>query len=177
MVLNQQARAWIMALAWGLAWSAALQAQSGQLPSRKEMKMVQSSYPGKVETLPVATLPDSSLQYMHADDRIYLVREDQNEVAYLLTTSALGRYDHFDYASLWTREAVLIKVVITTYRSTHGAAICQKRWLAQFENYQGEELQLGKDIDAVSGGTISASALIKDLERSHRLMKFLIRSD
>jgi len=177
MVLRQQIKSWILVLVWGLAWNPAVQAQNGDLPSKKEMKWAQSSYSGEVECLPLSMLPDSGLQCSQPGDRIYLVREDQNDVAYLLSTRALGRYDYFDYASLWTQEAVLKKVVILTYRSTHGAAICQKRWLAQFENYQGEELQLGKNVDAVSGGTISASALIKDLERSHRLMQLLIFSD
>ena len=61
-------------------------------------------------------------------------------------------------------------MMILVYRSTHGAAVCSKKWLKQFNGYSGGKLELGKDIDSVSGATISATSLVKDVERCILLM-------
>jgi Na+-translocating ferredoxin:NAD+ oxidoreductase RnfG subunit len=103
-------------------------------------------------------------------DRIYLMKEQDVVVGYLLTSSAKGRYDYFDYTVAYAPDYSVLGLSILVYRSSHGAAICQKGWLSQFEGYAGEELTLGKDIDAVAGATISATSLIMDLERAHQYM-------
>jgi hypothetical protein len=91
-------------------------------------------------------------------------------LGFLLSTRAKGRFEYFDYTVLYSSEMTVLEIIITAYRSDHGAGICQKRWLRQFEGYQGSELQPGRDFDAVSGGTISSISLADDLQRCHRLM-------
>lgn len=103
-------------------------------------------------------------------DRIYLVKQQDQEIGYLLSTRAMGRYDYFDYLLAFDSGLRVLGLTITTYRSSHGAAICQKKWLSQFKGYSGEELDLGKDIDAISGATISASSLVQDVKRGYLLM-------
>jgi Na+-translocating ferredoxin:NAD+ oxidoreductase RnfG subunit len=57
------------------------------------------------------------------------------------------------------------QVRIYNYQATHGQEITSKNWLRQFKNYTGEkELMAGKNIDAISGATISVDAIISDIE-------------
>lgn len=115
-------------------------------------------------------LDSSTNEYLHPGDCIYRITEQEELRGYLLSTSAKGRYDHFDYSVIFSKEKIILKVVVTVYRSTHGAAICQKKWLSQFEGYNGGALALGPDIDAVSGGTISATSMVKDIQRCYLLI-------
>ena len=55
-------------------------------------------------------------------------------------------------------------VEITDYPIEYGYEITNKGWLKQFQGYRGDTLQYGKNIDAVSGATISANSLITDLQ-------------
>jgi Na+-translocating ferredoxin:NAD+ oxidoreductase RnfG subunit len=110
-------------------------------------------------------------------DRIYLLRQQDIVLGYLLSTRAMGRYDYFDYLLAFAPDFSVLGITITVYRSSHGAAICQKKWLSQFEAYGGEELTLGKDIDAVAGATISATAMVKDMKRCYQLMISLKEED
>jgi hypothetical protein len=93
---------------------------------------------------------------------------------YLIKTRAKGRFDYFDYVIIFSSEGQVLEVVVTRYRSDHGAGICQRNWLKQFVGYNGEGLQLGKDIDGVTGGTISAASIIADIQRCHRLLGKII---
>ena len=108
--------------------------------------------------------------HLHAGDCLFKIHRDGSTEGYLLSTSAKGRYDYFDYSILYSKELEVLSVVVSVYRSTHGAGICQKKWLSQFEGYQGGPLRLGSDIDGVSGGTLSAASIIEDMQRCHLLI-------
>lgn len=104
------------------------------------------------------------------DDRVYTLEQEGTVVGYMLGTSAKGRYDKFDYAVFYSPEMEVLGVKVTVYRSTHGAAICQKKWLGQFKGYAGEDLTIGKEIDAISGASISAQSMVDDMKRCFTLM-------
>ena len=109
-------------------------------------------------------------------DRVFLLGQQDQPNAYLLSTRAMGRYEYFDYLIAYDKDFSVLDVTVTTYRSSHGAAICQKKWLRQFAGYSGEELSLGKDIDSISGATISAGSMVKDMGRCHGLMRSLMEA-
>ena len=79
----------------------------------------------------------------------------------LYVGSAKGRYDWFDFIVVFNPELVIEKVEIIVYREDHGVEIMNKSWLAQFKGVTGCDLEYGKDIDAVSGATLSAGSLTK----------------
>lgn len=133
--------------------------QDHDLLTKKEQKFASRIFEG-----------EPSAERLDTPDRVYLVKKQDAILGYLLTTSSKGRYDYFDYVVAYTPDFSVLGLSILIYRSSHGAAICQKGWLRQFEGYAGEELRLGKEIDAVAGATISATSLLKDLERAHQLM-------
>ena len=143
--------------------------------SKKERKFIESAFPGeaRVSELDRGNLHNTDLEAYRPGDRVLLLGEPDRPAGYLLSTRAMGRYDHFDYVIAFAPDLRVLDVIVTTYRSSHGAAICQKKWLSQFAGYSGEELTLGKDIDSISGATISAGSMVKDMERCHRLMHSL----
>jgi Na+-translocating ferredoxin:NAD+ oxidoreductase RnfG subunit len=42
--------------------------------------------------------------------------------------------------------------------------IGSRKWLKQYSGYSGGELKYGKDIQTISGATISANALTRDIQ-------------
>ena len=121
-------------------------------------------------------IPDdlaSSLESLGNGDCIHRVKREGIVLGYLLSTSAKGRFDVFDYSVIFSDDLSVLGVMVTTYRSTHGFGICQKRWLNQFKGYSGGELELGRDIDAVTGATFSASSMVKDIQRCLHLLTTL----
>jgi len=106
-------------------------------------------------------------------DRAYALEHSEDLQGYVLSTSAKGRYDYFDYSIIYAMDLSVMGVLVTTYRSSHGAGICSKGWLKQFRGYQGEELFLGKDVDSISGATISATSMVEDMKRCTLLMEEL----
>ena len=110
---------------------------------------------------------------LRSEDQLFEISQAGEVVGYLLQTSAKGRYDNFDYSVIFSSDLVVEGLLVTVYRSTHGAAICQKTWLNQFNGYAGQELTPGKDIDAISGATFSVQSLTKDMQRCHEALSKL----
>ena len=73
--------------------------------------------------------------------------------------------EFFDYFILYTSSKMILNVVVYNYEATHGQEITAKGWLKQFIGYNGNsELVVGKNIDAISGATISVYGIVDDIQ-------------
>nr|WP_320118697.1 FMN-binding protein [uncultured Marinifilum sp.] len=79
--------------------------------------------------------------------------------------SSKGKSDYFDYMVLFNEDLEIQKVVVLVYRSSYGGEIMAKYWLKQFiGKVKGENMEFGKDIDGISGATISAPSITKGIK-------------
>lgn len=77
-----------------------------------------------------------------------------------------SKTEYFDYFMLLSPRGKVKTVNILSYHATRGHEIRNKRWLRQFVDFAGaHELIYGKDIQALSGATISATSMTNDVER------------
>ena len=80
--------------------------------------------------------------------------------------------EFFDYFILFDKSKTIKLIKIIDYQATHGHEITAKGWLKQFVGYNGsEQLQVNKNIDAISGATISVNAITFDVETKTALLK------
>jgi len=80
--------------------------------------------------------------------------------------------EYFDYFILYNSNCNIQLVRIYNYQATHGQEVSAKSWLKQFIGFSGEsELRAGKNIDAISGATISVDAITLDIEYRTELLK------
>lgn len=79
--------------------------------------------------------------------------------------------EYFDYFILFD-SAISIQVVrIFNYAATHGHEVSAKGWLNQFSGYNGSDtLQVGKNIDAISGATISVYGITEDVQLKTQIL-------
>jgi len=158
---------YLCSFSWALS-----QGQDPDQLSKKEQKFANKIFEGEPDA-ELLLIPDRDSAngglYMKGD-RLFLLKRQNIHLGYLLTTKALGRYEYFDYMIAYAPDLSVMGLKILNYRSSHGAAICQKAWLGQFEGYSGQKLTLGKDIDAIAGATISAGSMVKDMTRCYQLM-------
>jgi Na+-translocating ferredoxin:NAD+ oxidoreductase RnfG subunit len=142
-------------------------------PDKRVVKEVTKLFDAEtlLKEIPIPSEGQAVNDLMREDDQAYTVDSPEGELGYVFSTSAKGRYDYFDYSIIYAMDLSVIAVLVTTYRSSHGAGICSKGWLKQFRGYQGEEISLGKDIDSISGATLSATSMVEDMKRCYLLME------
>ncbi len=128
----------------------------------------------QLREIPVIVDGQKASDLLREGDLPYAIESLEGIVGYVFSTSAKGRFDYFDYSVIYSKDLSVMGLMVTTYRSSHGAEICSKGWLKQFNGYHGEEIRLGKDVDTISGATFSASSMVEDIKRCYLLMKDLI---
>ncbi|AHW58535.1 FMN-binding domain-containing protein [Draconibacterium orientale] len=82
--------------------------------------------------------------------------------------------EYFDYYILFDEHKTVQAVKVYNYQATHGYEITAKGWLKQFIGFNGSDsLKVDKNIDAISGATISVYAITADVENKTALLKKL----
>jgi len=83
-------------------------------------------------------------------------------------------FEYFDYFIIFDESLTVSKIRVYNYQATHGHEVGGKGWLKQFIGYNGDEkLEYGKNIDSISGATISANAITYNVQESYRYLDLL----
>ncbi len=78
--------------------------------------------------------------------------------------STTGNSEYFDVYIIYNNDKAIESVRVFNYQATHGHEISSKGWLKQFANFNGDKiLSVGKNIDAISGATISVHAITDEV--------------
>lgn len=90
-------------------------------------------------------------------------------------TQAEKDSEYFDYFILYDAAGAIKLVKVYNCQTSHGQEITSSSWLKQFRNYNaGADLVVGKNVDGISGATISVDAITADIEHKTRLLKQII---
>lgn len=80
--------------------------------------------------------------------------------------------EYFDYFIMFDKNKNVIEVNIFNYQATYGYEITSKGWLKQFIGRgKVESFEVGKNIDAISGATISVHAITFDVQEKMDFLK------
>ncbi|MGB5988143.1 MAG: FMN-binding protein [Marinifilaceae bacterium] len=108
---------------------------------------------------------------IHKDKEIrgdFFVIKSIDTLGYCYVGSVL---EHSTYFILFNKEKEIQKVKISNFNDDYGQEICSRSWLKQFIGHKGKKkLQMGKDIDAVSGATITSEEMIYDVSAASRTL-------
>lgn len=86
------------------------------------------------------------------------------ELGYVCFAASKGKNDYFDYMVIFDNEFVIKQVKVLIYRSTYGGEIMSRSWLKQFiGKTSGQEMAMDKDIDGISGATLSAPSITQGI--------------
>lgn len=96
---------------------------------------------------------------------LYSFERVSGETFYVAFTHSKGRYDYFDYMVVINTKFEVEKVKVLKYRSENGGEISSKKWLEQFIGYTTGYLHYKRDISAISGATISAMSISRDIPK------------
>ena len=81
------------------------------------------------------------------------------------------RFEQFDILSIYNREKELKSLVVLDYPGEHGFEISAKWWLKQFLGSSSAKHKYRENIDAISGATISAQSVIKEVNVLNAFVK------
>ncbi len=86
-------------------------------------------------------------------------------------------FEQFWVYSLYNAKAELLELKILDYQSEHGYEITSKWWLKQFVKHQNETYVYSKNIDGISGATISIKSMVREMNYLEKIMPVVINSN
>lgn len=99
------------------------------------------------------------------NDNLYKLVSNNNLKGYFVLSKAKSRVDFFDYMIIYKPDLSILLINVLIYREDYGGEIASKRWLNQFIGKSDfNEMNFGTDIQGISGATISARSLTKDVQ-------------
>ncbi len=81
-------------------------------------------------------------------------------------------FEYFDYIIAFNKDKQIINIKVYNYQATHGQEITAKSWLKQFIHKENQvAFSVNKNIDAISGATISVYAITNDVNMINEYLR------
>jgi hypothetical protein len=85
-----------------------------------------------------------------------------------------GFYEQYYFLTIYNNLGSLLKVKILEYESNYGYEIASGGWLKQFKDRRVGDLQINREIDGITGATISVKTLIQEINYQDLILEELI---
>lgn len=106
-------------------------------------------------------------------DQIFRLTAEDFDGFYIIE-KAMGRFHDFTFVVFFTKNLKIELVRVLEYGEEHGVEITQKKWLQQFiGKTPTDHLIFKKNIDAISGATISGTSITESIDRILRYVSIL----
>lgn len=84
--------------------------------------------------------------------------------------------EYFDYFIILDSTCTIRGIRVFNYQATHGQGVTARGWLKQFVGFNGSyKLEAGKNIDSISGATVSVLGIISDIRQKTEMLKQVIQ--
>jgi len=110
-------------------------------------------------------------------DHVYIwkISESNSLIGVAILDNVLGKSLPITYLTCFNMDGQLINVHIVKYREDYGYEVGNKRWLNQFIGLGvNSDFIIGKNIDGISGATISVNSVTRGINRSAIIVEYLL---
>ncbi|HIF27816.1 MAG TPA: FMN-binding protein [Candidatus Marinimicrobia bacterium] len=110
-------------------------------------------------------------------DHVYVwkISESNSLVGVAILDNVLGKLLPITYLTCFNLDGQLINAHIVKYREDYGYEVGNKRWLNQFIGLGvNSDFIIGKNIDGISGATISVNSVTRGINRSSIIVEYLL---
>ena len=106
-------------------------------------------------------------QRFYRDELYYwTISNNDTTIAYALMDNVLGKSMPITFLLILNNEGTILASKVIKYREAYGGEVGNKNWLAQFTNFTDtSQITVGKNIDGISGATISVNSLSKGIQK------------
>ena len=109
---------------------------------------------------------------------VWRVHSAGQTVGWFVLDEVYGKHEFITYAVALDRDGRVLGVEILDYRETHGGEVRNAAWRAQFHGAQpGDQLRLGKEIENISGATLSCKHITEGVRRVLSLYALALRAE
>lgn len=141
---------------------------------KKEIKTIFNSEKFLLEEIKVPGNINVKLPVKISNSNFHKIIINNKLVGYVFLETAPSKTAEFDYMILFNADGVILKSKVLIYREEYGGEIGSTRWQKQFVGKSvNDNLDYKKNIDAISGATISVKSMINSVNEVLQTVKIL----
>jgi Na+-translocating ferredoxin:NAD+ oxidoreductase RnfG subunit len=96
----------------------------------------------------------------------WTISQDDTSIAYAILDNVIGKSMPITFMVILNIDGDIIDANVIKYREAYGSEVGNKVWLQQFFNLNNNSnYKIGKDIDGISGATISVKSMSKGIQK------------
>ena len=104
--------------------------------------------------------------------RLYVAKQGDQVLGTFALDAVIGKFQLINYAVSFDQKGAVRDIEVLAYREAHGAEVRNAAWRQQFVGKTAAEpLQVGNDIDNISGATLSCTHLTDGVRKLARLVQ------
>ena len=129
----------------------------------------------KLDTESKVLVQNKVKQRFYRDELYYwAIFNNDTTIAYALMDNVIGKSMPITFLVILNNEGTILAAEVIKYREAYGSDVGNKNWLAQFTNSTNtSQFTVGKNIDGISGATISVNSLSKGIQKIAVLFPFI----
>lgn len=121
-------------------------------------------------------IEDSSPTSTPIPKKLWEAYDGDRLLGFIIIDKVLGRHEFITYAVALGLNGEVQQVEVMEYLESYGSQIRNEKWRAQFTGKkQGDALKLTKDIQNISGATLSCKHITEGIRRMLALYEFALK--
>ncbi|MFT6717072.1 MAG: Na+-translocating ferredoxin:NAD+ oxidoreductase RnfG subunit [Saprospiraceae bacterium] len=85
------------------------------------------------------------------------------------------KYEQYYFATVFDLKGKILRVKVIEYDSQYGYEIMSRGWLKQFRSSNNDEFIYGKNIDAITGATVSGESIVSEVNILRMIMEKVVK--
>jgi len=140
-----------------------------------EVLMARSIFPAATDIAEMQINRDAQISGRPDEAKISEIKGSSGLVGYRVESKVVSRSGPFKIRIFLDKQFYVRRATVVSYPWDRGRDVCKRTFTSQFEGKGPEDpIQLGKDIDAITGATISCHVMTEGIRDSIRLLKTII---
>ncbi len=155
----------------GPAILAAISGCADSAASGAQMQTVRKVFPSATDISKISINRGVQTSGRPGNPVVSEIRDSSGLLGYSIVSDVVGRSGPFKIHVLLDKQHVVRRVTVLSYPWTHGRKVTRRSFASQFEGKGPKDaIELGKDIDAVSGATLSCDAMTHGVLEAIKLL-------
>ena len=140
--------------------------RSGQKRIDKTFEKLWKNQEIAIVALDVSMVIQKELGFKIRKQTLYKLIGNAKHLGYMYLDKAPSKFDKFDYMVIYNPDLTIKEVKVLVYREDYGGEIMSGSFVRQFRGKNSfSKLELGKDIQGISGATISCRSAVEGVRK------------
>jgi Na+-translocating ferredoxin:NAD+ oxidoreductase RnfG subunit len=137
-----------------------------------QIETVHEIFPSATDISKMSISRDAQTSGRPGKHKISEIRDSSGLLGYCVESEVVGRSGPFKIAVVLDKQLVVKRAIVVSYPWPRGRDVARRAFTSQFEGKGSEDaIEIGKDIDAMTGATISCRVMSEGVREAIKLLK------